>query len=759
MTFFRQPLPPATVEKFHENGMAVPEFAIGVDIVESILTGTAESITAEILEEYAVTLSRQYLEFVAEATMKAMGGTSKSAESTKQVLNRDSKRRPNALAPVLSAQFRGPSEADLKQNAVIAKRVGTLDTTDLTANEKMVQYADRLVTSIANNDHSAVQQCKVGLASSSKHGLSIAPSDVVGPVASCATDGIGAKGRIYTLAPESDDENDGSNSLANSSDLGVRPRSPGRKSCTKEDVEAESEDIVKTSIAALNDGYGEDILAPDIFKTEVAKVNGRDCHIIRVSPEVYVKLRERSVANKRIRDAVVKALRLLLEKRGALDPVSRSKLQAILTEHERIDRMSANDQASFMCALPIIDEDPSILGVAFSQISPGLNVGVNIIEQIHDILFDHENAQGIQTACRFAADQVVVKMKSDGTYDPLRTAWNKILTSVQRLSKRSPLGLPWELYGFKVDDNGMPQLLSNDNLAKMFIVHITLKLSRQPGYQRLQEKYTPTSLTAELVATLGVKELTELIGFAEKEVECELPRTQKSQRQAEITASQSKPVYNNLGSGAAFVATAEQASLVSQRKVTQGPSPEFRADYDYWVSIGEQALKSGKSSVQATIAVATALNEHCGHTLLSSISPAGLILAPGTTWKDNNYFDRKTTAGVRYLKDTIGITTKPYFSMLPSKPGLQRTRNALQNSTLQLNTCKAAAAPRAVAQQGNGSTAGKGTMGKGAPMWKGNGRGNAKATAAAAMTHGSSGSDGYGGGYGGGSSGNACEAI
>ena len=191
--------------------------------------------------------------------------------------------------------------------------------------------------------------------------------------------------------------------------------------------------------------------------------------------------------------------------------------------------------------------------IASNQIAPGLNVGVNIIEQIHDSLFDHENAQGISIVCRFIPEHVVVKKKANGDYEILRTAWNRIMTQLRHLSKRSPLELPWNLYGFMVDDNGLPELLSHDNLARILMVHITLTLSRETGYNRLQEMISPSSLNTEVVAKFGVKQLMELIEFAEKEVEIELHRTRQPERHAEIPVNQRKPVYNNLGGGAALL--------------------------------------------------------------------------------------------------------------------------------------------------------------------------------------------------------------
>jgi|GEM_PF-6328606 hypothetical protein len=758
MTFCKQPLPLAIIEKLVENGLPVKKFAVDVEIADATTNGTPETITAEILDEFRMTLFREYQEYITEESTKAAEGKPKSAETKNLAQERSGKRKPTG--PLHRAQFRGPSDTDMQVNSA-GKRAQKLSSADLTAGDEMIRYADLLITSIANNDHSAVQRCKVGLASSSAYNLSIEPANVVGSVASCATAGVGSSGRVFSFASESDDENDDNFSLENSSDLGVRPRAPGRKSYTRENVEAEAEGLVKSAVAALNDGYEDDVLPPDIFKTEVARIDkDNECYVIRVTPEVYLKLRERSVANKRIKDALLKALRLLLQKKNVLDPISMSKLQAILVEHERVDRMTAEQRARYMCALPI-DEDPSMLGVAFSQTAPGLNVGVNIIEEIHNTLFDHENAQGIQSLCRFASDQVVVKMKPDGTFDRLRTAWNKVLTGVQRHSKRSPLGLPWELYGFMVDDDGMPLLLSNDNLARMFLVHCTLKLSRQRGYQRLQEKYAPASLTAELVATLGEKELMEFIAWAEKEVESELPQAQKPQRQAESATNHTKPgynkpVYNNLGNGAAFVATAEQAPFTSQRKASQGPTGGFLDDYSFWAGIGQRALESSNNAVEATTAVAKALNEHSGGTVFSSISPTCLVLRPGTTWNDNSYSDSKTTAGIRYLKDTIGIcdNTK-YFSLVPGTADLQQLRNKLAKTMLPMNTRQAADSQKAAFKQNRNAAPGKGIMGKGAPNWnqKGKGgkggKGTSKAIAAAAMTYGNDGADGGYGGYGG----------
>ena len=749
VTFCRKPLPSTIIEKFHEHGISVPEFAIGVDIVESIMHGSAESITAEILDEYTETLFRQYAEFIAEASTKASEGQSKPAETKKQAQERDWERMPTSNATALNAQFRAPSDADMKLNELAARRAHKLSSVKSIASDGMIPLAERLIASLVNNDHSAVQQCKVGLASSAADGLSIVPSDVVGPLDTCAIDGNGTRARIFSFADNSDEEVDGSSSFENSSDLGVRPRSPGKKSHTKEDIEASATALVKRAVDALNGGYKEDALPQETFKTEMVTVSGKPCHVIRVTPGVYVRLCERSVANRRIRDAVMKALRLLLEKRNGLDPVSRSKLQAVLTEHERIDSMTAEDQAPFMRALPV-DEEPSMLSVAASQTAPGLNIGVNIIEEIHDILFDHENAQGIQIVCRFM-ERVVVGMRSDGTYDPIRTSWNKILTQSERLSKNSPLGLPWTLYGFMVDDDGMPQLLSKDNLAKMLIVHSSLKLSRQPGYNRLQEMYPPSSLNAEVVAKLGEKELMELIAFAEKEVEPELRRTQKPQRQAESAVSEKKPVYNNLGGGAAFVATAEQAPFAPQRKASHGPRGNFLSDYSFWAGIGLRVLENSTNVVEATTTVAKQLHEHSGGTLFSSINPTGLVLRPGTTWQDNSYFDNKTTAGIRYLKDTIGISDNTYFSLVPGTTDLQRLRNKLAKTTLQINTCKAADAQQA-SKQAHKAAAGKGGMGKGAPNWKNKGKGGKgtpKATAAAATMYDN---DGDGGGYGGGDS-------
>ena len=70
----------------------------------------------------------------------------------------------------------------------------------------MIPLAERLIASLVNNNHSAVQQCKVGLASSAADGLSIVPSDVVGPLDTCAIDGNGTRARIFSFADNSDEE-------------------------------------------------------------------------------------------------------------------------------------------------------------------------------------------------------------------------------------------------------------------------------------------------------------------------------------------------------------------------------------------------------------------------------------------------------------------------------------------------------------------------------------------------------------------------
>lgn len=751
VAFCRQDLPLNIAEKLRKNGITVPSFAISIDIVEAMVTGTPDNITAEILDEYKETLFRQWGEYIAEASTKTAQGNPNSAEATKQAHGSECKGdKPTSTAPVLDAQFRAPSDADMAKNKATASRAQQLSSTDSTADETMVSYAERLITSIAVGDHSAAQKHKVSLASSSARDLAIVPSNVVGPVENCATDGNGTNARVYSIRADSDDESDGGISLENSSDLGVRPRKPGKSSYNKEDVEAQARIIVISAIEALNAGHEEDVLPPETFKTDLVSVNKTHRYVIRVTPVVYVKIYERSVANRRIRDAVLKALRQLLEKRGALDSVSRSKLQAILTEHERIDSMDTKAQATFMCALPV-DDDPSIYSIAFSQIAPGLNVGVNIIEQIHDALFDHENAQGISSVCRFISDVVVVKRKANGAYETLRTTWNRIMTQLQRHSKRSPLELPWNLYGFMVDDNGCPELLSHDNLARMLIIHITLKLSREPGYHRLQEKYAPTSLRTELVAQLGLKQLMELIEFAEKEVEVELNRTQQPEREAESTASQRKPVYNNLGNGAAFVATAEQAPFTSQPKAQRGPTREFVQGHDFFGNFATNEYRGSKNAVHAVIATARAVNDHSGGTVFESIGASGFKMKHGISWHDKAYADKQTTAGVRLLKDLFDITPSHYVSMLAGKPDLLRLKDALKNTTLQINTCKTSAS--------QGNTTGKGVAGKGTQHWKGKGNGGFKATAAAASTHTNSSDGNSAGGYGGGSSSSKCEAI
>jgi len=118
VTFCRKPLPSTIIEKFHEHGVSVPEFSIGVDIVESIMHGSAENITAEILDEYTETLFRQYAEFIAEASTKASEGQSKPAETKKQAQERDWERMPTSNATALNAQFRAPSDADMKRDAL-----------------------------------------------------------------------------------------------------------------------------------------------------------------------------------------------------------------------------------------------------------------------------------------------------------------------------------------------------------------------------------------------------------------------------------------------------------------------------------------------------------------------------------------------------------------------------------------------------------------------------------------------------------------
>jgi hypothetical protein len=347
---------------------------------------------------------REYYEFLRGGGRPTPTGTKAQARQ---------RRQPTSAAPVLDAQFRAPSNSEMTKNQVAAKRAQTLSSMKSTATDALLPLAERLLTSIAIGDVYAAQKHKVALASSSVDDLSIKPADVVGPVETFAADGNGASSRVFTLrGSDSDNDNDGSTSFENSSDLGVRPRRLGKASYNKADVEDQAHAIALNAIEALNNGYGEDVLSPELFKTDVVKGQGQteDFYAIRVNPDVYVKLCERSLANRRIRDAILKAIRQLLERRNTIDSVSRSKLEAILKEHERIDSLKVKAQESVMCALSVEDE-PSIFTIAASQIAPGLNVGVNIIEQIHDSLFDHENAQGISIVCRFIPEHVVVKKK------------------------------------------------------------------------------------------------------------------------------------------------------------------------------------------------------------------------------------------------------------------------------------------------------------------------------------------------------------
>ena len=724
-----------------------PPFIIRSEFLEAVLSGgDADRFPAELLDEYKDNLMREYYEYIRGGGRPTSTGTNTQASE---------RRRPTSAAPVLHAQFRAPSNTEMAKNQVAAKRVQTLNSMKSTAHDAMLPIAERLVISIAIGDVYVAQKHKVALASSSVDDLSIKPAEVVGPVEAFAADGNGASSRVFTLRDsDSDNENDSSSSFENSSDLGVRPRKPGIPSYNKAEMEDQAHAIALNTIEALNNGCGEDVLSPDIFKTDVVKgVPGKtkDSYAIRVNPDVYVKLLERSLANRRIRDAILRAIRQLLEKRNALDSVSRSKLQAMLTEHERIDSLKVKAQESFTCALSV-DDEPSIFTIASCQIAPGLNVGVNIIEQVHDNLFDHENAQGISFVCSFVPEHVVVKKKANGRYETLRTAWNRVLTRLQHLSKRAPLEIPWNLYGFMVDDDGLPELLSHDNLARMLMVHITLTLSREPGYNRLQEMFAPSSLHTEVVAKFGVKQLMELIEFAEKEVEIELHRTRPPERQADAPVNQRKPVYSNLGGDAAFVATAEQAPLTSQRRQYQGPSPEFVQGHDFFGTIAANEFKSSNNAVHAVIATAKAVNDHSGNTAFESIGNLGLKMKHGTTWYDKVYADLKTTSGIRLLKDVLGMTPSHYSSMLAGKPDLQRLKNALLNTTLQVNTMKPAAVQLAAQQQDRGHGTSKG--GKG---WKSKGKGGSKGTAAAAAAayDDSSDSNGSGGGRGGGGGGSS----
>ena len=155
--------------------------------------------------------------------------------------------------------------------------------------------------------------------------------------------------------------------------------------------------------------------------------------------------------------------------------------------------------------------------------------------------------------------------------------------------------------------------------------------------------------------------------------------------------------------------------------------------------------------MHAVIATAKAVDDHSGGTAFESIGNLGLKIKNGSTWFDKMYADMKTTAGIRLLKDLLGITPSHYTSMIAGNPELNRLKEALLNTTLQVNTLKSVAAQLATQQQGKGATGWKpkGKGGKG-------GKGSSKGTAAAATTHdNSSGSNGYGGGGSGGGGGSS----
>lgn len=314
MKFCLKGLPTSLKNKLTAKGITMHEFQFSGHVVNALANGSPESIPAELLDEYGETLQEQFSEYTEEARAKLTEGGPACAQ-IKDVENAQEFDMQTPTVPVTKARFVSPFDDDMHKNPTATKRLQKLDTSNVTADEDMVTVAETLIHSIAENDVSTTQKSRIKLSSLATRGLSIGPSAVFGPISTCGTGETGTQARFFTTSDECDGESDGNGSLESSSDFGVRPRNLGKNSHTK-DVDAQVKALGATAIEAVNAGNGRSVFPRDTFKMRlVENVDGRYYYAITATPDVYVKLQERVVANKRIRDAVLQAMLQATEKK------------------------------------------------------------------------------------------------------------------------------------------------------------------------------------------------------------------------------------------------------------------------------------------------------------------------------------------------------------------------------------------------------------------------------------------------------------